>query len=85
MEIGEFVRKTGDITENSAELVKRLESTMGIQIGLDTIVSDYVNTENIETVGQKIISYIRDGGIILVKFFLALMLSYIFILERKQI
>jgi predicted PurR-regulated permease PerM len=85
LEIGEFIRKTGAISQSASELVTRLEATMNLRLGLDRIVVDYINSANIEAIGQKIISYIRDGGVILVKFFLALILSYIFILERKQI
>lgn len=84
-EIGEFVRRTGDMTKSATSMVMRVESTLWVQLWLDKIVTDYVNATNIEAVWQKIITYIRDGGIILTKFLMALILSYIFILERKQI
>jgi len=84
-DIGEFIRRAGDMAKNAQDIVIRLESSMSLQLGLDRIVVDIMSSENIETVGQKVISSIRDGGIILLKFFLALILSYIFIIERKQI
>lgn len=85
LEIGEFIKKTGDISRSATELVTRIESTMNLRLWLDRIVLDYINSTNIEAIWQKIISYIRDGWLILVKFFIALILSYIFILERKPI
>lgn len=84
-EIGEFVRRTGDMTKSATSMVIRVESSLWVQLGLDRIVTDYINATNIEAVWQKIVTYIRDGGIILTKFLMALILSYIFILERKQI
>lgn len=84
-EIWEFIKRAGDITKNTQSIVARLENTMNLNLGLDKIVADILNTENIEKFWQTIISYIRDGGIILMKFLIALILSYIFILERTEI
>ncbi len=84
-EIGEFIKRAWDITKNTQSIVTRLENTMNLNLGLDKFVADILNTENIEKFWQKIISYIRDGGIILMKFLIALILSYIFILERSEI
>ena len=84
-EIGEFVRRTGDLTKSATSMVMRVESTIWVQLWLDQIVTDYINAANIEAIGQKIITYIRDGWIILTKFLMALILSYIFILERAAV
>jgi len=85
MEIGEFIKRAWDITKNTQAIVMRLEASMNLNLWLDKIVTDIMNTQNIEALGQTVISSIRDGGIILTKFLIALILSYIFILERGDI
>ncbi len=44
-----------------------------------------MNQANLEAVGQTTIAYITNAGILLTKFFIALILSYIFIMERGKI
>jgi predicted PurR-regulated permease PerM len=85
MEIGEFIRRGSDMARSAQELVSRFETSLDMRLGLDRIVVDIMNTGNIEAFGQAIISHIKNAGLILIKFFLALILSYLFILERKQI
>ena len=84
-EIGEFIRQGSNMTRNAQELVSRFETSLDMKLGLDRIVVDIMNAGNIEAFGQAIISHIKNAGLILLKFFLALLLSYLFILERKQI
>ncbi len=44
-----------------------------------------VSSDNLESIGQKAISYITNAGIIFTKFLIALILSYLFIIDRKRI
>lgn len=44
-----------------------------------------VSSDNLESIGQKAIGYITNAGIILTKFLIALILSYLFIIDRKKI
>lgn len=73
------------MTRNAQAIVSRFETSLNLKLGLDRVVVDIMNASNIEAVGQAIISHIKNAGLILMKFFLALILSYLFILERKQI
>jgi predicted PurR-regulated permease PerM len=43
------------------------------------------NPANLESIGQQAIGYLRNTGVILTKFFIGLILSYIFVMERKPI
>lgn len=49
------------------------------------MVQEFFSTETIESAGQAAIGHIKNAGVTMIKFLLALLLSYIFILERKQI
>jgi predicted PurR-regulated permease PerM len=84
-EIGEFIKRAWDITKNTQSIVIRLETSMNLNLGLDKFVADILSTENIESFWKIIGEYIKNAGIILMKFFIALILSYIFILERAEI
>jgi predicted PurR-regulated permease PerM len=44
-----------------------------------------MSSDNLESIGQKAISYITNAGIIFTKFLIALVLSYLFIIDRKKI
>jgi hypothetical protein len=56
-----------------------------MDLGLDQIVGDIISTDNLELVGQNILFYLKNTGIILTKFLIGLILSYIFVIERQPI
>jgi hypothetical protein len=56
-----------------------------MDLGLDQIVGDIINTSNLELIGQNILFYLKNTGIILTKFLIGLILSYIFVIERQPI
>lgn len=65
--------------------VSGIEDQLSISLGLDQIVGNIVNADNLETIGQSMLGYIRNAGIILTKFLIGLILSYIFVMERQPI
>jgi len=48
-------------------------------------VGDIINTRNLELIGQNILASLKNTGIILTKFCIGLILSYIFVIERQPI
>jgi predicted PurR-regulated permease PerM len=65
--------------------VSGIEDQLSISLGLDQIVGNIVNADNLETIGQSMLEYLRNAGIILTKFLIGLILSYIFVIERQPI
>lgn len=49
------------------------------------MVSNILSEQNIKDILQNALSYIKDAGSILMKFFIGIILSYIFIMERKKV
>lgn len=49
------------------------------------MLGDIVNSNNLESIGQKAFTYVTNAGIIFTKFLIALILSYIFIIDRFRI
>ncbi len=49
------------------------------------MIGDVVSSKNLESLGQTAFIYIKNAGIIFTKFLIALILSYIFIIDRFRI
>jgi predicted PurR-regulated permease PerM len=84
-EIKSFLNKAPEIASQGQEFIQKIESSTSLDLGLNNVVGELLSRENLETFGQKTISYITNTGILLTKFLIALILSYIFIIERSKI
>lgn len=84
-EIGQFIAWAPRIAYKIQEFTLKIQQLLNIDLGLNEIVGDIVNTKNLEAIGQTTLGYLKNTGIILTKFFIGLILSYIFVIERKQI
>lgn len=84
-EIREFLKSSPMIAAQGQDFIRKIELWTNLNLWLDSLVSDILSKENLESVWQKTISYITNAGIILTKFMIALILSYIFIMERAKI
>lgn len=65
--------------------MENIERTTNLHLGLRETVEGYLNGEILRNMGEKAINSIRDAGVILTKFLIALLLSYLFIIDRKKI
>ncbi|MBX9808968.1 AI-2E family transporter [Candidatus Gracilibacteria bacterium] len=84
-EMGEFISGAPKIASQIQNFVDNLQKSLQIDIGLNSIVGEIVNTKNLEIIGQTSLGYLKNTGIILTKFIVGLILSYIFVMERKPI
>lgn len=84
-EIRNFLNNSGNIARQWQDFVDKIESSMGVNLGLKEMIGDIVNPTNLESIGQKAFTYITNAGIIFTKFLIALILSYIFIIDRFRI
>ncbi len=85
VEIKKFLQSAPIITLQAQEFIMQIESATNLNLWLGRIAADFMSQANIESFGQTTIGYIANAGIILTKFFIALILSYIFIIEREKI
>jgi predicted PurR-regulated permease PerM len=84
-EINRFLRDAPKIALGWQDFLKRIEEWANMELGLNALIGDLVSSDNLESIGQKAISYITNAGIIFTKFLVALILSYLFIIDRKAI
>ncbi len=85
VEIGQFISRAPQIATQLQAFSAGIESSLQIELWLDQIVGDIVSTDNLELIGQNILFYLKNTGIILTKFLIGLILSYIFVIERQPI
>lgn len=84
-EINRFLRDAPRIASQGQDFLLTIEKTSNLDLGLSSFIGDMVSSDNLESIGQKAITYITNAGIILTKFLIALILSYLFIIDRKRI
>ncbi|MBP9779615.1 AI-2E family transporter [Candidatus Gracilibacteria bacterium] len=84
-EITRFLKSAPDITLQVQDFIQKIEDATNLKLGLDKLAAEIVNQGNLEKIGQTAIGYITNAGILLTKFLMALILSYIFIIERNRI
>lgn len=84
-EIQRFLKEAPKIAVQWQDFIKKIEESTSLELGLSTLIGDMVSSDNLESIGQKAISYITNAGIIFTKFLIALILSYLFIIDRKKI
>ena len=56
-----------------------------INLGLDTAVNNFFKSENIQNIAASVLENLKNVGIFLSQIVVALLLSYVFIIERKKI
>lgn len=84
-EINRFLREAPKIASQGQDFLLTIEKSTNLDLGLSSFIGDMVSSDNLESIGQKAISYITNAGIIFTKFLIALILSYLFIIDRKRI
>jgi predicted PurR-regulated permease PerM len=84
-EMWQFVNGAPRIASQIQNFANDLENTLQMNLWLNEIVGDIINSQNLEIIGQTMLGYLKNTGIILTKFIIGLILSYIFVMERKQI
>lgn len=85
VEVKKFLQSAPTITLQAQDFISKIEDATNLDLGLGKIAGDFMSQANIESLGQKTIAYITNAGILLTKFLIALVLSYIFIIERDKI
>ena len=84
-ELKGFLTSSSDIAKQGQEFVQSIEKSMNLDLWLNKMIGDVVSPDNLESLWQKAISYVTNAGIIFTKFLLALLLSYLFLIERMKI
>jgi predicted PurR-regulated permease PerM len=62
-----------------------LQSQVNFDLGIDEALSSLASKDNIETTLRGIFENIKNAGIFLLKITIALILSYVFIIDRQKI
>lgn len=66
-------------------IINQLQSHININLGLTDIVNSLLSSHGVTSVAQTVFENLRNTGIFMAKFFMALTLSYIFLIDRDEI
>lgn len=84
-EIDRFIDDAGNIARQGEDFIAKVETATNLNLWLKEMVWEFVSSENLKSLWQKAFSYVTNAGIIFTKFLLALLLSYLFLIERVRI
>ncbi len=84
-EIGQFIKGAPQIAYEIQRFTDTIQQWLKVEIWLNGMVEDIINANNLETLWQTTLGYLKNTGIVLTKFIIGLILSYIFVMERKPI
>jgi predicted PurR-regulated permease PerM len=84
-EIENLARSAPKLANAGQDLVIKLENELGLNLGGKEVLANFFNETSIEGMGQRALHYIQSAGVILMKFFMGLVLSFIFIIERDKV
>ncbi len=84
-EISKFLENAWVIARQGQDFIARVETATNLNLWLKEMLSDFLSSDNLESAWQKAFSYVTNAGIIFTKFLLALLLSYLFLIERIRI
>lgn len=85
MEIEIFVKKIPSLMGQFEKLLLNFEESTGIVLGVDNIMNEFSSSFNFQETGREVIKYIQNTGGILFQFFIGLIMSYIFVIDRQGI
>lgn len=67
------------------ELLVKFEAATGIKLGIDSLMNEFSTSFNVQKTGFEIIRYLQNAGGILIQFFIGLIMSYIFVIDRNGV
>lgn len=84
-DIQEFITRAPEFAIRGQEFITKIEQAAAVNLGLQETAKEIFSPANFRSIGQFALNNITSGGLILLKFLIGLILSYIFIMERKKI
>jgi predicted PurR-regulated permease PerM len=73
------------ITNQIRDAIASLEKTVNMDLGINKALDNIFNPEGVQEIVKGTFENIKNIGIFLTKFFIALILSYVFLIDRRKI
>lgn len=84
-EIEIFIKKIPEMTRQMEGLLQSFESTSGIHLWSQNLINDLTKKFDFQTTGQELLKYLQNTSGALLQFFLGIVMSYIFVLDRNDV
>lgn len=86
LEEGKSLIKDAPVIANQIQTnLNHLEDTLNMDLGIDRAIGNIFNPTSVESLVKGTFENIKNIGIFLIQFFIALMLSYIFLIDKGKI
>lgn len=85
MEIEGFIRRMPHVLNQVQELLFKLEENLGVKLGVPEIMNEVSSSFDFQETGREVIRYLQNAGGILVQFFIGIVMSYIFVIDRQDV
>lgn len=80
-----IVAEVPGIVDHVEKSISSLEASMKIDLGLKSAISSYFDKQSMEETAANVFENLRNAGIVMGKILIALILSYVFIIDRAKI
>lgn len=80
-----IVSEVPGIVTHVEKSISGIESALKIDLGLKSAITSYFDKDSMEKTAKDVFENLRNAGIVLGKIFIALVLSYVFIIDRNKI
>ena len=67
-EINKFLNNSGNIARQGQDFITRVETATNLNLGLNEMLGEFVSSDNLESLGQKAVSYITNAELFLRSF-----------------
>lgn len=84
-ETGQLVKEVPDIVSQLQHGVSYFQSSVNFDLGIDEAFAKFINNGSIENTAKNLFENIKNIGIFLVQIVIALVLSFVFIIDREKI
>ena len=73
------------ITSQVQDAIKNLEKTINVDLGINKAINNILNPNSVQELVKGAFENIKNIGIFLTKFIIAMILSYVFLIDRSKI
>ena len=82
---GELLKNFPLLAGEAKFILYQIQSHITVNLGLTDIANSVLSSHGITSVAQTVFENVKNTGIFMTKFLIALMLSYIFVIDRAEI
>ncbi len=85
LELEKLISNMPEFIRQIQRLLEDIENSTGLYLGSADLMNTFFEKYSIQDIGKTVLNSIRDTGGILFKFAIGIILSYVFVIDRKSV